>query len=744
MKNIELLAPAGTKEAFIGAINAGANAIYLAGKSFGARKYASNFTNEEIKELITYAHLRNVKVFVTINTIIFDHELTELFQYSDFLVNSKVDALIIQDLGIINEFTKRYPHTEIHASTQMNAYTVSQLEYLKSIGVKRVILARETSINQIKKLSKVGIELEVFVHGALCVSYSGNCLFSYYKGGRSGNRGECAQPCRLEYSLVKNNINTKEKTYLLSTKELNTIDNLKDIIESGVISLKIEGRMRRVEYVTATVRAYKEALENIVDNKPFDINKRIKELQVTFNREYTKGYISNIEPSSINNEYRPNHLGIKIGTVLSYKNNKAKIKLSDTLKVNDGIRIVGKNDTGGKVSRILLNNQKVQEAHNKQIIELDLLQEVDILDSVHKTLDQDLFNELKKYQSENYKLIPLKIKLEMFTSNRIYVEAETPYHTVTFYSDFIIEEAKQNPQTKEQILASFNKFGNTYFKIEDIKIKSDFDGFIPNSILKKLRRTLVQNLEEKALIKTSLIEKKNTIPKLINTTSELIVKVESNDQLEIAKSLGINNIYYTKNVKVAEVDKEQYYLYIDRIHDEPSIQENNIVVHDYGLIHKYKNKSIIGSSYLNVSNSLAIHHTSVKRITLSQELDLNQIKDLTISKPLEYVVYTRPDMMISKYCPITKSEGVYKENCNLCMKHTYHLEDKENNRYPLIRDHLCNMRILNSKVVTKDSYIKELLKRNISLRIDLTIESKEQTRQVLAKYLKQYNQNKKA
>ena len=206
--------------------------------------------------MIFYAQLRNVKVFVTSNTLIFDSELKTVFQFADYLGSCNVDALIVQDLGIISQFVKRYPSTEIHASTQMNAYLVNQVKYLKKIGVKRVVLARETSIDTILKIkNEVDIDIEVFVHGALCVSYSGNCQFSFFNGGRSGNRGECAQPCRLSYDLLQDGQVVNKETYLMSTKDLNTLPYLKEIIQSGVMSLKIEGRMKKPEYVITTIKA---------------------------------------------------------------------------------------------------------------------------------------------------------------------------------------------------------------------------------------------------------------------------------------------------------------------------------------------------------------------------------------------------------------------------------------------------------------------------------------------------------
>ena len=216
MKKIELLAPAGSQESLIGAINAGANAVYLAGKRFGARAFSNNFDDENLIEAIHYAHLRGVFVYVTINTLIFDDEVEELLSFTDLLVKNQVDALIVQDIGMMDLLTKRYPNTDIHASTQMNVHNINQAKMLKSLGVKRIVMARETPLSVIRQIKKtVDIELEVFVHGALCVSYSGNCLMSSMQGGRSGNRGQCAQPCRLTYKLIKENQAISDQSYLL-------------------------------------------------------------------------------------------------------------------------------------------------------------------------------------------------------------------------------------------------------------------------------------------------------------------------------------------------------------------------------------------------------------------------------------------------------------------------------------------------------------------------------------------------
>jgi len=331
MKRIELLAPAGNMESFFAAITAGADAVYIGGKNFGARALASNFTNEELVEAINYAHIFNRKVYVTVNTLVYETEINYLLEYIEFLHTNNVDAIIVQDLGLINLLHKKFPNLEIHASTQINTHNKKTLEILKNNGITRVVFARESSLDEINK-TDVNIEKEIFIHGALCMCYSGQCLLSSVIGGRSGNRGLCAQPCRLEYKLLEQLPNREEKfvgtegKYLLSTKDLCTLDNLDQILNSNIDSLKIEGRMKSKEYVYLVTSIYRKAIDNFYETGKTNITEEdIEELKLIFNRNFTKGYLFNEDKNNISNEFRPNHLGINIGKVISQNKNRIKI-----------------------------------------------------------------------------------------------------------------------------------------------------------------------------------------------------------------------------------------------------------------------------------------------------------------------------------------------------------------------------------------------------------------------------------
>ena len=367
MKKIELLSPAGNFKSLYFAIHNGADAVYIGGKKYGARSYADNFNDEEIIDAIKYCHLYGVKLYVTINTIIFDNEVEEFINYVKFLHDNNVDAVIMQDIGMIKKVRELIPDFEIHASTQLHNNNESQIKLLEELGVKRVVFARELSIENINKINS-NIEKEVFVHGAMCVSYSGRCLFSSMNNSRSGNRGECVASCRLRYKLLQNDeiLDIKEE-YLLSTKELNTINCIDRLIECGIDSLKIEGRMKSPEYVGFITKMYRNAIDSYYNGKKYIIDKEnLKKMMTLYNREYTQGYLFGDYGNKLMNIKSPNHQGLPIGKVVNITKKKITIKLFEDLTQEDGIRFVEEqkgmivnklyNEKGFLVKKVRKNN----------------------------------------------------------------------------------------------------------------------------------------------------------------------------------------------------------------------------------------------------------------------------------------------------------------------------------------------------------------------------------------------------
>lgn len=369
MKNIELLAPVGNMESLYAAIQNGADAVYLGGKLFNARHSASNFENEEIKEAVKYAHLRGVKVYITANILIDNSEMESVIDYIKFLYQADVDAIIVQDMGLANMIKKFFPKLEIHASTQMTINNLYGAEFLHDMNFSRVVLARETPLDEIKHISEnTPIELEAFIHGALCISYSGQCLMSSVIGGRSGNRGKCAQPCRMPSSLVDKDgrlLEDWDKKHILSTRDLNTIDDIDRIIDAGIISLKIEGRMKRAEYVATIVKNYRKAIDQGIDS--LDIKDR-EDIEQIFNREFTKGAMLESFGDDFVSVDRPDNRGLFIGKVSRADKYKVYIELEKDINIGDGIEFrLSDGDTKGLKSTIEAKAGEIATFENQDI-----------------------------------------------------------------------------------------------------------------------------------------------------------------------------------------------------------------------------------------------------------------------------------------------------------------------------------------------------------------------------------------
>ena len=356
MKRVELLSPVGNWEMLYQAIHNGADAVYLAGHDFGARKFSKNFTNEELIEAIKYSHLYGVLVYVAVNTLIYECEVENFISYIEFLYVNGVDALIMQDIGMIRLVREKFPDIEIHASTQCHNHNEEGVKLLKELGCSRVVFAREMSL----------IEKEVFVYGALCICYSGCCLFSSLNGGRSGNRGECVGSCRLPYKLIKNEKQVKlTDKYLLSAKELNTINNLKEILDSGIDSLKIEGRMKTPAYVGYVTKLYRMLIDKYYQNQDTNLQltkEEMTNLKLLYNREFTKGYLFN--EIDITNTKSPNHIGIELGKVIKVTNKYIYIRLNYELNQEDGIRFK-KINKGMIVNKLYDSKNKLTSKVNK-------------------------------------------------------------------------------------------------------------------------------------------------------------------------------------------------------------------------------------------------------------------------------------------------------------------------------------------------------------------------------------------
>lgn len=521
----ELLAPAGSMEALMAAVNAGADAVYLSGKRFGARHYAANFKDEEIEEAIKYSHLHGVKIYVTVNTLIKDSELSDVAEYLFWLYKTGADAVIVQDLGVAALCREMLPGLDLHASTQMTIHNLEGVRWAAKFGFKRVIVAREVGVQDVKRISKKmneksknksskTIELEVFGHGALCYSYSGQCLMSSFIGGRSGNRGMCAQPCRKPYKLVTaskdefgrpstTEIVPLKERYLLSTRDLSVYMRLDEIVASGVDSIKLEGRMRSPEYVAIVVEMYRKALDAIGNMNWKPTKENISKLKLAFNRGFTDGYILNASCESVMGRDAPGNRGLYVGDVLSSRNHgKAVVKLKNPMmpEKGDGIvfRYPKEPDRGMFVEETPLKN--------KSIIILKVQKPVKDGSKLFITRKKSLRDSADAMIKKTPKpLTPISIHLLWDEKLVAHMECEFPVQKGNVYvhfhykAPFSFETAVKHPLSPIQIEKQLKKTGGTPFFVGNIEMDYPGDLFTPISKLNQMRRDMLENAQNELL-----------------------------------------------------------------------------------------------------------------------------------------------------------------------------------------------------------------------------------------------------
>ena len=711
MKRVELLSPVGNWEMLYQAIHNGADAVYLAGCDFGARKFSKNFTNDELIEAIKYSHLYGVFVYVTVNTLIYECEVENFISYIEFLYINGVDALIMQDIGMIKLVHDRFPDFEIHASTQCHNHNEEGVKLLKELGCSRVVFAREMSLDEIKNIN-IDIEKEVFVYGALCICYSGCCLFSSLNGGRSGNRGECVGSCRLPYKLIKNEKQVKlTDKYLLSAKELNTINNLKEILDSGIDSLKIEGRMKTPAYVGYVTKLYRMLIDKYYQKQDTNLQltkKEMTNLKLLYNREFTKGYLFN--EVDITNTKSPNHIGIELGKVIKVTNKYIYIKLNYELNQEDGIRFK-KVNKGMIVNKLYDSKNKLTSKVNKgNICMVDNKIGLKENDIVLKTLSSKLIKELEVVTK---KVIKVNFRAKFRIGKSFSITISDGNNEITEFGD-VVDKAIKREVTTQNIKTSISKLGATPFDVDDIKVEKDDGIFVNLKSINEVRRKLVDKLiEVRSFSKRELVNYKNICDSYIkaNNNISLNVLVRNEEQLRCCIDNNVDSIY------VVDYDLYIKYKYLDNVYYRCNRVNNNyrkfnnskLLVCEMGSINKYKNNnSLVSDYYLNVTNSYSIkvlNNLGVEKVTLSSELDFNKIKDIMKCRyNVELIIYGRLELMVMKYCPLKKCLN-YCDKCNNLVD-KFSLEDRFGNRFPIIREN-CLTHVMHFKNI---DYIDDLKK----------------------------------
>ena len=764
MNEIELLAPVGSFDALKAAVQNGANAVYLGGKDFSARASANNFDREELIEAVKYAHIRDVRVFVTTNTLIKQDEIEDFVEYAKFLYDIDVDALIMQDIGVAMLIHDLLPDFELHASTQMVAHSLEDVQYLESIGFKRVVLARELTVDEIKYIcDNTNVDIEIFVHGALCVCYSGGCLMSSMIGNRSGNRGRCAQPCRQKYTMI--DISTGEEIhsngeYLLSTKDLNTIEDVDKIIETGVLSLKIEGRMKKPEYVATVINSYRNAIDEYQSTKKVNIStETMEDLYTIFNRKFTKGLILGEVGEDVMNSNVPNNQGLYVGKVVDYnkKAKRLKIKLEGTLKKGDGINL-----GGGTIGRIIKGKEIAQIGYKGETIELDFIGEARKNQPVFKTSDTNLIDKAQKTYTQDKEFAKSLIDAEITIKLGEYPELkliDKNNNSVTVKGDKLVEKALKVALGEEKIETQIKKLGNTPYELDDLKINLDEGVSMPISLINQMRREAIELLDEARIPVKGRAYKDSKIKyspkkyaKDINSNSKIRVKINNIEALKSIINLDIDMIYYED---VATLEQAMAMATANNkklIYSAPRIVRNkeykrleksneyckeNVQISALGQVKYYKenseNVSFDVDYYLNPFNSETINHYKKEGATtvcISQELNIHEIKETTkyTDMEIETVAYGYIPMMLSEYCPMGVVARSCKKDkrCATCKESKYVLRDFKGEEYRISQDLFCRSTIYNSIANCLINNLDELSDAGINVfRLDFTHESPE-------------------
>lgn len=728
----ELLAPAGDMAALRAAVSAGANAVYLGYAEFSARAKAKNFDKEELKTAINYAHLRDVKIYVTFNILIADFEIKRAMESVKMLYEIGVDALILQDIGIASEIRKNFPDFEVHASTQMAVNNFYGAKFLKEMGFSRVVLARETPLFELEKIKELDIDVETFIHGALCVCYSGECLMSSMIGGKSGNRGECAQACRKSYEIIdfdKNKIGNR--LYYISPKDLNTLDDVAKVINAGGYSLKIEGRMKNPEYVYTVVASYKKSLEDklTLEDK--------KDTEQVFNRGFTKGLFNGDFGNDFISSDRPDNRGVEVGKVLEVSKNSAKIIFNEDVFEGDGLEFISNSGRFG------MRSKDFYEANIPH--EINLFKAPIINSKVNRTYSKKLYEKVdRKIENTDYRR-DLDVEVKIKIGEKPFINVKSGELEASYELDKLVEVAKKSGLDRERVIENISKTGDSIFQVKNIELALDDNAFLPISAINELRREATKILENKILESSvnrieveNNLESKNFGEQNKDKRSKIKVFFNKFNDLENsslkdideviirAKDLGkFNEKYKDREVSIF-LDKFYSYKelenlreYILKNENVRGIWANNISEY---YIFKDDDIEINGDIGLNVFNKFTLDFfkdLGFKSLTLSPELNSSQIQKIINKNDAEInlISYGRVPVMTMKHCPFSVIKNCRDEkSCPSCKYKNYLLRDEKNVDFEVLRQNTFT-EIFNSYPILLDGYVNKLLDNKISLFI---------------------------
>lgn len=786
---VELLAPAGNWECLRAAVTNGADAVFFGVEKFNARARADNFKMEELPQIMSYLHKYGVKGFLTFNILVFEDEMREAQELVDACIEAGVDAVIVQDMGLVKLIREMSPDFPIHGSTQMTITSPEAVDFMKAYNLEVVVLGRENNLKQIKTIAgKTDTPLEVFVHGALCVSYSGQCLTSEMWGGRSANRGECAQACRLPYDLIVDGVQKEmgNIAYLLSPKDLAAIDLIPELIEAGVTSFKIEGRLKSPEYVANVVSKYRKAIDEYFEGKQYEPStEEMRELQQSFSRGFTHGFLQGTNNKKLVDGTFPKSRGVYLGTVKKVLKDAVLCELQAPIKRGDGIVFDAGNpqekEEGGRVYDLRQKGRKIEGEITQGVVEIVpgrnnvKLHRVHVGDKIWKTNDPELDRKLRKtFDTDHpYRLFPLAVHVEgrvgepltacwrdVKTGGEVYVVSETP-----------LEAAMKRPLTAEYLHEQWGRLGGTVYELAELTLSLEGEVIVPVKELNRMRREAVEQLvalreqpRTYSRHKRKIAEPKRALPAKPDAP-QLIALCRTMEQIHAAAQTDVDYIYadfeFTRDYPQAVEAVHQYgkriALATPRVHmpGEQGVlngmlraQPDAILVRNTGALQYFIQSGVqlplFGDFSLNIANhkaaELFLAH-GLKKVTPSYDLNIQQMVDMLAVSPtdrIELVIHQHLPMFHTEHCVYCTflSEGTDYTNCGRpCESHRVSLQDRIGMSHPVRVDIGCRNTVYNAIEQSGAEYIPHFLELGVrEYRVEFLEEDAAKVREVLALY----------
>jgi putative protease len=794
---VELLAPAGNWECLRAAVANGADAVFFGVEKFNARARADNFKMDELPQIMAYLHKYGVKGYLTFNILVFEDEMKDARELIDACIHAGVDAVLVQDMGLVKLIREISPDFPIHGSTQMTITSPEAVEFMKEYGLEVVVLGRENNLKHIKTIAgKTDTPLEVFVHGALCVSYSGQCLTSEMWGGRSANRGECAQACRLPYDLIVDGIQKEmgNIAYLLSPKDLAAIDLIPELIEAGVKSFKIEGRLKSPEYVANVVSKYRKAIDEYFEGKQYEPSiEEMRELQQSFSRGFTHGFLKGTNNKQLVDGTFPKSRGVYLGTVKKVLKDAVLCELQAPLKRGDGIVFDAGNpqekEEGGRVYDLRRRGKKIEGEVQEGLIEIvpgrnDVkLGRVHVGDKIWKTNDPELDRKLRKsYETDQpYRPFPLAVRVtgkagEPLVS--IWRDSKTGGEVVVA-SEMNLEEAMKRPLNGDYLHEQWSRLGGTIYELRELEVALEGDVIVPVKELNRMRREAVEQLvalREKPRTYTirvpqeNVVEAKRIKPAIVSGTPRLISLCRTMEQIHASAQTDVDYIYadfeftrdYPEAVEVAHKHGKRIALATPRIHmpGEQGVlngmikaEPDAILVRNTGALQYFKQIGtklpLFGDFSLNIANHKAVElflGHGLQKVTPSYDLNIQQMVDMlrvASTEHIELVIHQHLPMFHTEHCVYCTflSEGTDYTNCGRpCESHRVSLQDRIGMSHPVRVDIGCRNTVYNAIEQSGAEYISHFLELGVrDYRVEFLEEDADKVREVLQLYREALN-----